>query len=233
MRPGSKNFYRVTKPVVFGVALAPFVALALGAFGQAGFSLGANPVEAMLDEVGVWSLRLLLLTLAITPLRSLTGWTWLLAYRRMLGLFAFFYLVLHLVVYLVLDRTLDGALILEDVVERPFITIGVLAFLLLLPLALTSTRGWMRRLGRRWQSLHRLVYPAAVLGVWHYYWQVKLDTVEPTIYALILAALLGFRLHAWRQKRGRIAARKADRAASSGLDGPAEHGPGEGLTEAR
>ena len=211
MRAGSKSFYRTTKPLVFLLALGPFAWIAAGAFGLGGVSLGANPVEVMLDLVGVWGLRFLLLTLAITPLRDLTGWTWLLAFRRMLGLFAFFYVTLHLVIYFALDRSLDLALVLEDVVKRPFITIGVLAVLMLLPLAVTSTRGWMRRLGRRWQSLHRLVYPAAILGVWHYYWQVKLDTVEPTFYAVILAVLLGYRVHAARAKRRRIAARTAER----------------------
>ncbi len=207
MRPGSKAFYRWTKPPVFLLALTPFLVLVAGAFGWAGVSLGANPIEKILDEAGLWSLRFLLLTLAITPLRMLTGWTWLLGYRRMLGLFAFFYVVLHLTTYVILDRDLDAALIVEDVVERPFITIGFTAFLLLLPLAITSTRGWMRRLGKRWQALHRLVYAAAILGVWHYYWQVKLDTLEPTVYAVILAALLGLRVREARRKRRRRAAR--------------------------
>lgn len=215
MRPGSKAFYRLTKPVLFILAMLPFGWALLGAFGLGGVSLGANPVEAILDEMGIWSLRLLLVTLAVTPLRALTGWSWLLGYRRMFGLFAFFYLALHLATYVTLDRSLEVGLMLEDVVERPFITIGLLAFLLLLPLAVTSTRGWMRRLGKRWQHLHRLVYPAAVLGVWHYYWQVKLDTLEPTIYALILAGLLGWRVHAALRKRRRVARRAAARGASA------------------
>jgi sulfoxide reductase heme-binding subunit YedZ len=207
MRPGSKAFYRWTKPPVFIVALAPFAALVAGVFGWAGVSLGANPIEKILDEAGLWSLRFLLLTLTVTPLRTLTGWTWLLGYRRMLGLFAFFYVALHLLTYVILDRDLDVALVVEDVVERPFITIGFTAFLLLVPLAVTSTRGWMRRLGKRWQALHRLVYAAAILGVWHYYWQVKLDTLEPTVYAVILLALFGFRLRDAHRKRRRRAAR--------------------------
>lgn len=215
MRPGSKAFYRLTKPMLFVLATLPFAWVILGAFGVGGVSLGANPVEAILDDMGIWSLRLLLVTLAVTPLRALTGWTWLLGYRRMLGLFAFFYLVLHLATYVALDRSLDVGLMLEDVAKRPFITIGLLAFLLLLPLAVTSTRGWMRRLGKRWQRLHRLVYPAAVLGVWHYYWQVKLDTLEPTIYALILTGLLGWRVHAALRKRRRVARRAAGEAASA------------------
>ena len=214
MRPGSREFYRWTKLPIWLLALAPFAWMVLGAFGLWGVSLGANPVEKMLDEAGVWTLRILLATLAITPLRVLTGWTWLLGYRRLLGLFAFFYLVLHLTIYLVLDRTLDLGLIIEDVVERPFITLGVLAFLAMVPLAVTSTRGWMRRLGKRWQKLHRLVYVIAILGVWHYYWQVKLDTVEPTVYAVILAVLLAFRLReSWRRRRRQKA--RVERKASA------------------
>lgn len=212
MRPGSREFYRWTKLPLWLLGLAPFTWMVLGAFGLGGVSLGANPVERLLDEAGLWSLRILLLTLAVTPLRILTGKPWLLGYRRLLGLFAFFYLALHLTIYLVLDRTLDLGLIVEDVVERPFITLGALAFLAMLPLAITSTRGWMRRLGKRWQKLHRLVYVIAILGVWHYYWQVKLDTVEPTVYAVILAVLLAFRVReSWRrrQRQRARAARKA------------------------
>ena len=200
--PGSQPFFRLTKPLLFAACCWPLLRLLLGAFGLAGLGLGANPVEFMQDTLGIWGLRLLLLTLAITPLRLLTGRAWLLRYRRMLGLFAFFYILLHFSVYAGLDLRLDFAHLGEDVLKRPFITIGFLALCLLLPLALTSTRGWMRRLGRRWQALHRLVYPAAVLGVWHYYWQVKLDAWEPTVYALILALLLGVRaLRAWRRRR--------------------------------
>jgi sulfoxide reductase heme-binding subunit YedZ len=212
MRPGSREFYRWTKLPLWLLGLAPLAWMVLGVFGLWGVSLGANPVEKLLDEAGLWSLRILLLTLAITPLRILTGRTWLLGYRRLLGLFAFFYLVLHLTIYLVLDRTLDLGLILEDVVERPFITLGVLAFLAMVPLAVTSTRGWMRRLGKRWQKLHRLVYGIAILGVWHYYWQVKLDTVEPTIYAVILTVLLAFRIRETWKRRQRQRARTARKA---------------------
>lgn len=198
MRPGSRAFYRWTKPALFALCLAPALRLVLGAFGLASVSLGANPVESILDACGIWALRFLLVTLAVTPLRDWTGWTWLIAYRRMLGLFAYFYLGLHFLTYAVLDLGLDLSILAEDIAKRPFITIGVLAFLLLTPLAVTSTRGWMRRLGRRWKKLHRLVYPAAVLGVWHFYWQVKLDTLEPTVYAAILGVLLGWRL--WRRR---------------------------------
>ena len=208
MKPGSPAFRRLTKPVLFLACAWPFLAMLAGALWPERFSLGANPVETILDVFGVWGLRFLLITLAVTPLRDWTGWTWLLAYRRMLGLFAFFYVLMHFVTYLWLDKFFDGAAILEDIVERPFITIGFAALLLLLPLAMTSTRGWMRRLGRRWQKLHRLVYPIAILGVWHYYWQVKLDTVEPTVYAVILAVLLGWRVRQARRKKARIAQRR-------------------------
>lgn len=210
MRPGSKAFFRLTKPPVFLLALGPFLWALAGAFPGTGVDLGADPVEEILNLMGLWSLRFLLLTLAVTPLRSLTGWTWLLAYRRLLGLFAFFYLVMHFITYAVLDRGLDLGLVVEDIAERPFITIGLLALVLLLPLAVTSTRGWMRRLGKRWTSLHRLVYPAAILGVWHFYWQVKLDTVEPTVYAVILFVLLAFRVReAWSKRRRRRARQDA------------------------
>jgi sulfoxide reductase heme-binding subunit YedZ len=204
-RPGSQVFFRLTKPLLFLACAWPASGLLLGAFSLAGTSLGANPVETIQDTLGQWRLRFLLLTLAITPLRNWTGRAWLLRYRRMLGLFAFFYIALHALVYAGLDLRGDVAHLGEDIAKRPFITIGFVALLLLLPLAVTSTRGWMRRLGRRWKSLHRLVYPAAILGVWHYYWQVKLDALEPTVYALILAFLLGVRLWRWR-RRGRATA---------------------------
>jgi sulfoxide reductase heme-binding subunit YedZ len=142
-------------------------------------------------------LNFLLITLAVTPLRVLTGKNWLIRFRRMLGLFAFFYILMHFLAYAGVDQRFNLAAILEDIVKRPFITIGFTAFLLLIPLALTSTNGMMRRLGRRWQKLHRLVYLIAILGVWHFYWQVKLDTLQPVIYIAILGLLLGYRL--WRR----------------------------------
>jgi sulfoxide reductase heme-binding subunit YedZ len=197
-KPGSRRFTVTLKVVIWLLCLAPLAAMALGLFGIAGFSLGANPVEELLHRCGKWGLKLLLVTLAVTPLRRWLGWRWLIAFRRLLGLFAFFYVLLHFLVYLLLDQQLDLAAVLEDVVERPYITIGMAALLLLMPLAMTSTRGMMRRLGRRWKKLHRLVYPIAILGVWHYYWQVKLDTLEPTLYAVILAALLAAR---YRRRR--------------------------------
>jgi sulfoxide reductase heme-binding subunit YedZ len=185
---------RWLKALLFLLCLVPLGQLLLETFGLAGFSLGANPVEELIHSFGKWGLKFMLITLAVTPLRRLTGKGWLLRFRRMLGLFAFFYILMHFLIYAGLDQRFDLAVILEDIVERPYITVGFTALLLLFPLALTSTNAMMRRLGRRWQKLHRLVYVIAILGVWHFYWQVKLDTLEPLIYALILAVLLGTRL---------------------------------------
>lgn len=201
-RSPSKNTLRLIKAAVFLLCLLPAVQLTLAAFEIGGQSLGANPVEALLHGAGSWGLRLLLVTLAVTPLRRLTGLNWLVRLRRMLGLFAFFYVVSHFCIYALLDQRLALGAIVEDIAERPYITIGMAALVLLIPLAITSTNAMMRRLGRRWQQLHRLVYPAAILGVWHFWWQVKQDIREPLIYALILAGLLGFRIwHRWRQRQ--------------------------------
>ena len=182
---------RYGKPLVFLLCLLP---LALLVWRIAAGRLGANPVEAVLHFTGAWGLRLLLVTLAITPLRRLTGRGWLLRFRRMLGLFAFFYVVLHVTVYLVLDRGLAWDEIVTDLSKRPYIMVGFAAFVLLMPLAVTSTRGWVRRLGRRWQLLHRSVYLIAVLGVLHFLWLVKADLREPLIYAAVLAVLLAARV---------------------------------------
>jgi len=195
MKPGSKSFYRLTKPLLFLACLLPLAYLAAAAFDLAGFGLGANPVEKLLHELGRWGLKFLLITLGVTPLRRWTGWNWLIGYRRMLGLFAFFYVLLHFVVYAVLDQGLDIGAIGEDILKRPYITLGMAGLLMLTPLAVTSTRGMMRRLGKRWQKLHRLIYVIAIVGVWHFYWQVKLDTLAPTMYALVLALLLGARIY--------------------------------------
>ena len=163
-------------------------------------ALGADPVAAIEHELGLWALRLLLVTLAVTPLRQMLGQPALLRFRRMLGLWAFTYASLHFTAYLVLDLRGWWAQVLVEIVERPYITVGFAAWLLLLPLAVTSTRGWMRRLGRDWGRLHRLVYAIAVLAVLHFWWVVKSDIREPLLYAAILAALLGWRL-ARRQRR--------------------------------
>ena len=190
----SPEAVRWLKPPVFLLCLVPAGILLLEAFGVAGLSLGANPVETLIHSLGTWSLNFLLITLAVTPLRRLTGQPWLLRFRRMLGLFAFFYLTLHFLAYAGVDQRFALAYILEDIAERPYITLGFTAFLMLIPLAVTSTRGMIRRLGPRWKKLHRLVYPAAILGVWHYYWLVKADLLQPLTYAAILALLLVLRL---------------------------------------
>ena len=190
----------IWKPITFLLCLVPFAVIA-GRLFEFGGSLGANPIEALQDHFGEWSLRFILITLAITPLRKITGKVWLIQFRRMLGLFAFFYVFMHFIVWLILDQELLLSAILEDIVERPFITIGMLAFLLLLSLAATSTAGMRRKLGRRWQKLHYSVYLIGILGVWHYWWQVKKDITEPLIYALILATLLGYRLWSRRKKK--------------------------------
>lgn len=182
----------VAKPLVFVAALVPFALLAKGAMDG---DLGANPLERVTDVTGEWGLRFLLLSLAMTPLRRLAGWSGWLTFRRMLGLFAFFYVTLHFLTWLWLDQELRWANILADIAKRPFVTVGFAAWLLLVPLALTSTRAMMRRLGRNWQRLHRAVYAVGVLGVLHYIWLVKADLFEPMVYASILAFLLLVR---WR-----------------------------------
>jgi len=185
---------------IFALALVPFGALVVRAFTG---GLGANPIEAITHSTGEWGLRLLLVTLAVTPLRKLTGWNRIVQFRRMLGLFAFFYACLHVTTYLFLDQFFDWRAMFEDVIERPYITAGLSAFVLLVPLAVTSTNRWMRRLGRNWSRLHRLVYPAAIIAVIHFLWLVKADSLEPGIYAIVLALLLGARLipDGWRRKR--------------------------------
>ena len=180
------------KPILFIVCLVPLAGLVWDGVHA---SLGANPVETIRLFTGDWTLRFLLITLAVTPLRRLTGWNALIRVRRMLGLFAFFYAALHVISYVWLDQFFMWDLIIEDVYERPYITVGFTAFLLLLPLALTSTNGMVRRLGgKRWQRLHQLVYVIAVLGVVHFWWLVKSDIREPLLYAVVLALLLGYRL---------------------------------------
>jgi sulfoxide reductase heme-binding subunit YedZ len=191
--PSSDRWLRfVAKPLVFLACLIPFGLLVQGA---AQGDLGANPLERVTDVTGQWGLRFLLLTLAITPLCHLTGWVRLLRFRRMLGLFVFFYVSLHFLTWIWLDQELNWGNILADIAKRPYVTVGFAAWLLLIPLAATSTRGMMRRLGRRWQALHRATYGAAVLGVLHYIWLVKADLLQPTIYACLLGILLAVR---WR-----------------------------------
>jgi len=182
---------RLLKPSVFLLCLVPFVYLLVGVFTE---SLGANPVEYLAHRTGDWSLRFLLIVLAVTPLRRISGWTSLLKIRRMLGLFAFFYVSVHLLVYAVLDLGLDWGHLAEDILERPYITIGFTAWVLLIPLAVTSTNAMMRRLGRRWKRLHQMVYLIAILGVVHYWWLVKKDIQEPVIYAVIYLILMLMRV---------------------------------------
>jgi sulfoxide reductase heme-binding subunit YedZ len=195
--PTLTQIRRVWKPVVFVAALLPLAGLVAGASGVEIFRLGANPVETIQDTTGLWALRFLLVTLSLTPLRWVTGKAWPLQFRRMLGLFAFTYAALHFTNYLLLDRALDLAEIVPDIVKRPFITVGFVALVLLVPLAVTSTAGWRQRLGVRWQRLHALIYPIALLVCWHFWWQVKKDITEPLVYASILAALLLARV--WRR----------------------------------
>lgn len=182
---------------VFFLCLVPAAQLLHGLLTH---TLGPNPIEAITLATGIWTLRMLLITLAITPLRRLTRLHWLLRLRRMLGLFAFGWATAHFITWLWLDRFFDLREIAYDILDRPFITVGFSAFLLMIPLAATSTNSAVRRLGgRRWLALHQLVYLIAILGVVHFWWQVKADTLEPTIYAIILAVLLGLRL-IWRQR---------------------------------
>ena len=165
--------------------------------------LGVNPIEEITDRTGWWALSLLVATLCITPLRRLTRWNKAIAFRRQLGLTTFIYATLHVATYFVLDLGLDLSHIAEDIVERPFMTVGFLAWLILLTLALTSTKGAMRRLGRRWQMLHRLVYAAAALASLHFFWSQKADRVEPLVFAGIFGLLLGLRLLWWRRRNRR------------------------------
>ncbi len=194
-----KQVRLIWKPVVFLVCLAPALLVVGDAIELTG-RLGANPVEEIQDRFGIWALRFIMTTLAVTPLRRLTGWNWLARFRRMFGLFTFFYALMHFLTWLILDQGLLLSAILEDIIERPFVTIGFAALLLLLALAVTSTNSMRRRLGRRWQTLHNAAYLVAILGVWHYWWQVKKDISEPLTYAIILAVLLGARLW-WRWQK--------------------------------
>jgi len=184
----------LAKAAVFAACLAPFVLIVLRAANVDGMDLGPNPVEEVLHKMGKTSLNILFITLAVSPVRRLTHYNAVIRFRRMLGLFSFFYLVLHFTTYAVLDLRLAWDTLYVDITKRPYITVGMLAFVLMIPLAITSTKGMQRRLKRRWVTLHRLIYPIGVLGVVHFLWQTKLDTLEPTIYSIILAVLLGERL---------------------------------------
>ena len=182
----------------FGGALIPALQLVAGFFTA---QLTANPIEYITRKTGYWALVLLVVTLAVTPIRRLTGWNEIIKLRRMLGLFAFFYATLHLLTWIVLDKFFDFAWMIEDIAERRFITIGMLTWALLLPLAITSTKGMIRRLGRRWQRLHRLAYVAAITGILHYWWLVKADLFYPQMLSAALGVLFGIRLWwTWRTR---------------------------------
>ena len=193
------------KPLLHLACSLPLVLLILSIAEIGGLRLGPNPQLYIRDVLGEWGLRLLLVTLAITPLRRLIGKPWPLLFRRLLGLWAFAYLALHFVTYFFLDRSLELALIIEDILKRPYITLGMTAFMLMIPLAITSTVGWQRRLGARWLQLHRLIYPIAVLGCWHFYWLVKKDLREPLVYCGLLAILLVARIWWARADKTRAA----------------------------
>lgn len=185
----------VFKPLVWILCLAPLAYLIYSLY----LDLGANPVETITNFTGIWTLRLIMITLSITPLRWLTGINQLVNYRRLIGLFAFFYGSLHFTTFFLFDHQFDVAAMWEDVKRRPYITAGFTAFVLMIPLAITSTAGWIRRLGgKKWNLLHRLIYITAMAAVLHYYWKVsiKLPPVNPRNYAILLAVLFGLRL--WR-----------------------------------
>ena len=188
MRPERRTLIQAA---VISIGLLPFLGLCIAA---ATARLGANPIEEITHTTGEFTLRMLLLTLAVTPLRRSFGWSFLAPLRRTFGLLAFFYGTLHMLTYVALDQFFDWELLVEDVLERRYITAGALGFSCMLPLALTSTRRWMKRLGRHWQRLHRLAYVAAIAGVVHYIWLVKADLAPPLAHAAVLAALLGYRL---------------------------------------
>lgn len=194
---------RTLKILIWIGALVPLVRTVWQAYSG---ELGANPIEEVIHRMGWWGLVFLMLTLSVTPIRRLSPWKKVIRVRRLLGLFAFTYLSLHFASYVVLDQFFAFGYIVEDIVERPFILVGFSAWLLLIPLAVTSTTGWIRRLGKKWGTLHRLVYVSAGLGVLHYFWKVKADTREPLVFAALLAILFGFRAWNARAKVSRAAA---------------------------
>jgi methionine sulfoxide reductase heme-binding subunit len=190
-----KRTILIAKSMIWIACLAPLGRLGVKALTN---GLSANPIEFITLSTGTWTLTFLTASLAITPLRKLTGLTWLVKFRRLIGLFAFFYGCLHFLTYIWLDKFFDVPDMLKDIAKRPFITAGFFAFSLLIPLAFTSTAGAIRRLGgRRWQLLHRLVYLSAIAAVTHFWWKVKADTRQPAIYAVIVGALLFYRVAFW------------------------------------
>ena len=202
---------RVAKTLLFIACLIPFLGLLLDGWRA---DLGANPIDKITDVTGTWTLRFVMITLAVTPVRRLTGWNPIIRARRMLGLFAFFYGTLHMLTYVVLDQFFGWSYIFADIAKRPYITMGMTGFTLMIPLAITSTSGWIRRLGgKRWAQIHRLIYVTGIAGVIHYLWLVKSDTSRPLTYAAILAVLLGVRLwYAWRPTKTVASPRAASTA---------------------
>lgn len=212
---------RWVRAAVWAACLAPAAVLLVDAFTG---RLGANPIETITDRTGWWTLTLLAVTLAVTPLRRFAGWHGLVRFRRTLGLATFVYAVLHLATYVVLDLGLDLSHLAEDVLARPFVTVGFAAWLILALLAVTSTDGWIRRLGPRWRKLHRWVYLAAGLGTLHFFWSQKADRARPLQFALVFGILLASRLlRGARRRRERAAAGSPARAPSSALAGGAHH----------
>ena len=228
--PSQQTIRRYYKPAVFMLCLIPalpalhsMVALIANHFnnsisqaivnsvGYWSFAQSADPIASLLHGQGEWALRFLVITLAVTPVRFMLSAPWLISFRRMFGLYAFTYVLLHFLVYLFLDQTLYWPGIVEDIAKRPFITIGFAALLLLIPLAVTSTNKMMRRLGKRWHKLHKFIYVIVPLGVWHFWWLVKKDITEPLIYAAITALLLGYRY--WRSYLRKPANKPAAKAA--------------------
>ena len=181
------------KPAVFLLCLMPLL-LIIGDLFEITGTLGANPIENMQDRFGIWGLRFIVAVLMISPLRSITGFTWITQFRRMIGLYAFFYVLMHFLVWLLLEQSLLMSAIIEDIATRPFITIGFIALLILLALASTSTMNIRKKMGNNWVRLHSSIYLASILGVWHFWWQVKKDITEPLIYAIIISILLLYRL---------------------------------------
>jgi sulfoxide reductase heme-binding subunit YedZ len=202
--PGSRIFLdpmqKAAKVLVFLTCLTPFVWLVIRTLTG---RLGINPVEDLELTTGIWALRFLVITLAVTPVRRITRWNRVIQYRRMFGLFTFFYVCVHFAIYIGIDQFFAFGSILKDVAKRPFITMGFTAFVLMIPLALTSTKGWIRRLGRRWQALHRLIYISAVCAAIHYLWKVKVMIGSPVYYAMVIGLLLGFRI-LWQLRSAKL-----------------------------
>lgn len=201
-----KSAVAYLKPLIFAAALVPAAALVRGFYTN---DLTVNPIEYITDQTGSWALTFLIISLSVTPIRRLTGWNAVIRLRRMLGLFSFFYALLHVLTWVVFYHFFDVTTMIEDVVERPFITVGMATFVILLVLAVTSNSLAIRRLGRKWQSLHRLAYAAGAGAVLHFWWAVKADTSEPWRWAALLAVLLGLRV--WWAADKRMARREAVR----------------------